>query len=104
MATAWAGCSSFQRYCDRPRDVADGAEDQQQHHASGLDAGRDVVVLVDSITRMGRAYNQHGTGSRIQHELEGPVLRVPDACRLVPSGGQQPPVVGAEADGSLVGR
>ncbi len=29
-----------------------------------LECGRDVVVLVDSITRMGRAFNQHGTGSR----------------------------------------
>jgi transcription termination factor Rho len=34
-----------------------------------LECGRDVVVLVDSITRMGRAYNQHGTGSR--HTLTG---------------------------------
>lgn len=29
-----------------------------------LECGRDVVVLVDSLTRMARAYNMHGTGSR----------------------------------------
>jgi transcription termination factor Rho len=28
-----------------------------------LECGHDVVVLVDSITRMGRAFNQHGSGS-----------------------------------------
>ncbi len=28
-----------------------------------LECGHDVVVLVDSITRMARAYNQHGSGS-----------------------------------------
>jgi len=29
-----------------------------------LECGRNVVVLVDSLTRMARAYNLHGTGSR----------------------------------------
>ncbi|HOX24133.1 MAG TPA: transcription termination factor Rho [Candidatus Krumholzibacteria bacterium] len=34
-----------------------------------LECGHDVVVLVDSITRMGRAFNAHGTSSR--HTLTG---------------------------------
>jgi len=34
-----------------------------------LECGHDVVVLVDSITRMGRAFNVHGTSSR--HTLTG---------------------------------
>jgi len=32
------------------------------HIRAELECGRDVVVLVDSLTRMGRAFNQHGSG------------------------------------------
>ncbi|MDQ3249560.1 MAG: transcription termination factor Rho, partial [Chloroflexota bacterium] len=34
------------------------------HMRAELECGRNVVVLVDSLTRMARAYNLHGTGSR----------------------------------------
>ncbi|MDO8303157.1 MAG: transcription termination factor Rho [Sedimentisphaerales bacterium] len=44
-----------------------------------LECGRDVVVLVDSITRMGRAFNRKGTGTgRIMSGgLEAGVLEIP---------------------------
>jgi len=44
-----------------------------------LECGRDVVVLVDSITRMGRAFNQHGTGSRrtLSGGLDAGALEIP---------------------------
>lgn len=34
------------------------------HIRAELECGRNIVVLVDSLTRMARAYNLHGTGSR----------------------------------------
>ncbi len=44
-----------------------------------LECGRDIVVLVDSITRMGRAFNRKGSGSgRIMSGgLEAGVLEIP---------------------------
>ena len=44
-----------------------------------IECGRDVVVLVDSITRMGRAFNRKGSGSgRIMSGgLEAGVLEIP---------------------------
>ncbi len=44
-----------------------------------VECGHDVVVLMDSITRMGRAYNQHGTGSRrtLSGGLDSRALEIP---------------------------
>jgi len=44
-----------------------------------VECGHDVVVLVDSITRMGRAFNQHGTGSRrtLSGGLDSRALEIP---------------------------
>lgn len=40
------------------------AELTMAHICVELECGRDVVVLIDSLTRLGRAYNLHGTGAR----------------------------------------
>ncbi|MFN8494692.1 MAG: transcription termination factor Rho [Caldilineaceae bacterium] len=40
------------------------AELTMAHMRAELEAGNDVVVLVDSLTRMARAYNLHGQGAR----------------------------------------
>jgi len=44
-----------------------------------LECGHDVVVLVDSITRMGRAFNQHGSGSgrTMSGGLDSRALEIP---------------------------
>jgi transcription termination factor Rho len=44
-----------------------------------IECGHDVVVLVDSITRMGRAFNQHGTGSgrTMSGGLDSRALEIP---------------------------
>jgi len=44
-----------------------------------LECGRDIVVLVDSITRMGRAFNRRGsgTGRMMSGGLEAGVLEIP---------------------------
>ena len=44
-----------------------------------LECGRDIVVLVDSITRMGRAFNRkgNGTGRIMSGGLEAGVLEIP---------------------------
>ncbi len=44
------------------------------HIRTEIECGRDVVVLVDSLTRMGRAFNQRGAGRR-----QNPVRRA--GCR-----------------------
>ncbi len=40
------------------------AELTMAHICCELECGRDVVVLIDSLTRLGRAYNLHGAGAR----------------------------------------
>lgn len=40
------------------------AELAMAHVCCELECGRDVVVLIDSLTRLGRAYNLHGVGAR----------------------------------------
>lgn len=40
------------------------AELTMAHICVELECGRDVVVLIDSLTRLGRAYNLHGHGAR----------------------------------------
>jgi len=44
-----------------------------------LECGNDIVVLVDSITRMGRAFNQHGAGSgrTMSGGLDSRALEIP---------------------------
>ena len=44
-----------------------------------IECGHDVVVLVDSITRMGRAFNSHGTGSgrTMSGGLDSRALEIP---------------------------
>jgi transcription termination factor Rho len=49
------------------------------HIRCELECGRDVVVLLDSITRMSRAFNQHGVGSRrtMSGGLDSRALEIP---------------------------
>ena len=49
------------------------------HIRCELECGRDVVVLLDSITRLGRAFNLHGTGSRrtMTGGLDAGALEIP---------------------------
>ncbi len=49
------------------------------HIRCELEAGRDVVILLDSITRMSRAFNSHGTGSRrtLSGGLDARALEIP---------------------------
>jgi len=49
------------------------------HIRTELECGRDVVVLVDSLTRMGRAFNQRGGGSgrTMSGGLEAGALEIP---------------------------
>jgi transcription termination factor Rho len=44
-----------------------------------LECGHDVVILVDSLTRMGRAFNQHGAGSgrTLSGGLDSRALEIP---------------------------
>lgn len=44
-----------------------------------LECGRDVIILVDSLTRMGRAFNQHGRGSgrTMSGGLDSRALEIP---------------------------
>lgn len=55
------------------------AEMTLAHVRVDLECGRDVVVLVDSITRMGRAFNQKGTGRgrTLSGGLDARALEVP---------------------------
>jgi len=57
------------------------------HIRTELETGHDVVVLVDSLTRMARAYNLHGSGSR--RTLTGGV----DAAGLLKLFGNAPPLL-----------
>lgn len=49
------------------------------HIRCELECGRDVVILVDSITRMARAFNQYGTGARrtLSGGLDAGALEIP---------------------------
>ncbi len=44
-----------------------------------LECGRDVVVLIDSLTRLGRAYNLHGAGARrtMSGGIDAKALEIP---------------------------
>jgi len=55
------------------------AELTLDHVRTDIECGRDVVVLVDSLTRMGRAFNVlgSGTGRTMSGGLEAGVLEVP---------------------------
>ena len=55
------------------------AELTMAHIRTELECGRDVVLLVDSLTRMGRAFNQQGSGTRrtMSGGLEAGALELP---------------------------
>jgi transcription termination factor Rho len=55
------------------------AEMTMAYIRADLECGRDVVVFVDSLTRMGRAFNSRGSGSRrtMSGGLEAGALEVP---------------------------
>jgi len=55
------------------------AELTLQHIRCELECGRDIVVLVDSITRMVRAFNQHGKGTRrtLSGGLDAGAIQIP---------------------------
>ena len=57
----------------------DLAELTLAHIRTELECGRDIVVLVDSITRMGRAFNLKGTGSKrtLSGGLDAGALEIP---------------------------
>jgi transcription termination factor Rho len=55
------------------------AEMTMQMVRCDVECGRDVVVLCDSITRLGRAFNSHGAGSRrtLSGGLDARALEIP---------------------------
>ena len=55
------------------------AELTMAHVRCDLECGRDVVVLLDSITRLGRAFNLHGAGARrtMSGGLDAKALEIP---------------------------
>jgi transcription termination factor Rho len=61
------------------REHVDLAELTLAHIRTELECGRDVVVLVDSLTRMGRAFNLKGSGSgrTLSGGLEAGALELP---------------------------
>ena len=55
------------------------AELTMAHIRAELECGRDVVVLIDSITRLSRAFNLHGAGARktMSGDIDGKALEIP---------------------------
>jgi len=55
------------------------AELTMAHVCCELECGRDVVVLIDSLTRLGRAYNLHGAGARrtMSGGIDAKALEIP---------------------------
>lgn len=55
------------------------AEMAMAHIRCELECGRDIVVLVDSITRLARAFNAHGSGSRrtLSGGLDSQAMQIP---------------------------
>ncbi|MDZ7725570.1 MAG: transcription termination factor Rho [candidate division KSB1 bacterium] len=55
------------------------AEMAMGHIRCELECGRDIVVLVDSITRLARAFNSHGSGSRrtMSGGLDAQAMQIP---------------------------
>ncbi len=76
-----------------------------------LECGHEVIVMVDSITRMGRAFNQHGSGSgrTMSGGLDSRALEIPrkffGMARNVENGGSVTVIASAlDRDGLAHGR
>jgi transcription termination factor Rho len=80
------------------------AELTMAHIRCELECGRDVVVLLDSITRMARAFNVHGTGSRrtMSGGLDARALEIPrrffGLARNIENGGSVTVIATAQVD------
>ena len=80
------------------------AELTMAHIRCELECGRDVVVLLDSITRMARAFNTHGSGSRrtMSGGLDARALEIPrrffGLARNIENGGSVTVIATAQVD------
>jgi transcription termination factor Rho len=80
------------------------AEFTMAHIRCELECGKDVVVLLDSITRMARAFNVHGTGSRrtMSGGLDARALEIPrrffGLARNIEHGGSVTVIATAQVD------
>jgi len=80
------------------------AELTMAHIRCELECGRDIVVLLDSITRMARAFNVHGTGSRrtMSGGLDARALEIPrkffGLARNIENGGSVTVIATAQVD------
>jgi transcription termination factor Rho len=80
------------------------AEFTMAHIRCELECGRDVVVLLDSITRMARAFNTHGTSSRrtMSGGLDARALEIPrrffGLARNIEHGGSVTVIATAQVD------
>jgi transcription termination factor Rho len=80
------------------------AELTMAHIRCELECGRDVVVLLDSITRMARAFNIHGSGSRrtMSGGLDARALEIPrrffGLARNIENGGSVTVIATAQVD------
>lgn len=80
------------------------AELTMAHIRCELECGRDVVVLLDSITRMARAFNVHGAGSRrtMSGGLDARAMEIPrkffGLARNIENGGSVTVIATAQVD------
>jgi transcription termination factor Rho len=80
------------------------AELTMMHIRCELECGRDVVLLLDSITRMARAFNIHGSGSRrtMSGGLDARALEIPrkffGLARNIENGGSVTVIATAQVD------
>ena len=80
------------------------AEMTLAHIRCEVESGRDVVILLDSITRMSRAFNLHGSGSRrtLSGGLDARALEIPrrffGMARNVENGGSATVIATALVD------
>ena len=80
------------------------AEMTLAHIRCEMESGRDVVILLDSITRMSRAFNLHGSGSRrtLSGGLDARALEIPrrffGMARNVENGGSATVIATALVD------
>jgi transcription termination factor Rho len=80
------------------------AEFTMAHIRCELECGRDVVLLLDSITRMARAFNIHGTSSRrtMSGGLDARALEIPrrffGLARNIENGGSVTVIATAQVD------
>jgi len=80
------------------------AELTMAHIRCELECGRDVVLLLDSITRMARAFNVHGSGSRrtMSGGLDARAMEIPrrffGLARNIENGGSVTVIATAQVD------